>query len=314
MSLGLVIIGRNEAVNLRSLIGLLAEYPFDDIVYVDSDSEDESVPIARSAGWRVVSLKPNGVLSASAGRAIGTKICETDWIMYLDGDMRPNLDTLAHCKEYLQIYDGQCIAGITGDIMNVYSTHKRRILTQKSIHGSDAIWFGGAVILKRQLVLAAGNWNPNVYANEELDLYARLRKLNSRVLYIHEDLAYHHTNYVPLHKTALKLLDVFDCNNSRAGSLGLAVRSAIKGGSFREIVSLNPEPFVVPIFTMLDLSIFYLGSWIVGAALFVILFLWVARRRGIQYFPVCYLLVLHIIIGLLRYRDRKVYYFLLSEE
>jgi glycosyltransferase involved in cell wall biosynthesis len=181
MNLGVVIIGRNEASDLRSLANILPSYPFDRIVYVDSNSNDESVAVARSACWLVVSLQPDGVLSAPAGRAVGTMFCETEWILYLDGDMQPNFDTLSHCIEYLQECSDTSIAGITGDIVDVYNANSRRVRVQRSMHRGRAKWFGGAVILKRQLVLAAGNWNPNVYANEEIELYARLLKQGGKV-------------------------------------------------------------------------------------------------------------------------------------
>ena len=78
MSLGAVVIGWNQAWNLRVLAEILSTYPFDEIVYVDSNSNDSSVAIAQSAGWRTAILSPEGVLSAAAGRHVGTIVCKAD--------------------------------------------------------------------------------------------------------------------------------------------------------------------------------------------------------------------------------------------
>src|ERR1051325_11271424 len=70
VSVSIVIVGRNAADQLcriysknRSSLAFA-----DEILYIDSASEDESVSIAQGFGWRVFQLDPAGVLSAAAGR------------------------------------------------------------------------------------------------------------------------------------------------------------------------------------------------------------------------------------------------------
>ena len=308
ISLGVVIIGRDEAMGLRSLANILPSYPFDRIVYVDSNSSDESVAVARSARWLVVSLQPDGILSAPAGRAIGTLLCETDWIIYLDGDMQPNFGTLSHCIEYLRECSDASVAGITGDIIDVYNANSQRVRVQRSMHRGRAKWFGGAVILKRQLVLAAGNWNPNVYASEEIELYARLRKQGGSVVYFREPLVHHYTTYIPHREIILNFLYLRQRKNPRNGGLGLAIRSALKHGSFTSLISLNPEPFFVFVVTPLLLALGCFGSWAAAAIILLGLLLWIGQRRGLQYFPVCYLLMPQMLVGLVKYREGEVCY------
>src|SRR5882762_5790807 len=104
--LSICVIGRNEEENLPRLIQSLLplrerlNFPVETI-FVDSDSTDRTVPIAKSFFDVVLILERSENLCASAGRNVGTAQATGEWILYLDGDM-----TL--CGEFIPVME-QCL-------------------------------------------------------------------------------------------------------------------------------------------------------------------------------------------------------------
>ncbi len=307
MSIAAVIIARDEAKNLPALAQCLREFPFDEIIYVDSASTDASVEIAQKAGWRIGVLSPEGVLSASAGRHVGTLLSQADWILYLDGDMIPNLKTVSLMIEYAD-HRAPDVVGVTGDFEDRSADGRRRVQVQKARDGGSAAWLPGSGLLNRQAVLDAGNWNPNVYADEEWELYARLRERGGRLIYFHQILFTHQSPALPTGRMVFRLLGLYDWRNPRNGGTGYAIRAAIQARSIFHLVALRPEYFIVPLGTILLLVLALGGFPQVAVFALLILALWVAVRRGLRLVPVCYLVVPQMVIGILRYRERPVHY------
>ena len=73
--ISIVIIGRNEEKTiekcLNAAIGAAEQIGGAEIIFVDSASTDNTVAVVQSYGIRVLSLKPDWVLTPSAGRFIG---------------------------------------------------------------------------------------------------------------------------------------------------------------------------------------------------------------------------------------------------
>ena len=81
--LTVIILTRNEKKNIEDCI---ASVKFaDDIIIVDSGSEDNTRDIAQKCGARVF-LKP--FENFAAQRNFGLSKVETDWVFYLDADER----------------------------------------------------------------------------------------------------------------------------------------------------------------------------------------------------------------------------------
>ncbi len=308
MSLGVVIIGKNQESYLQSLATFLPRSLYKDIVYVDSYSMDASVQIAQFAGWRVAVLMPVATISASAGRHVGTLLCKSEWILYLDGDMVPNQEMVNQLNEKLPRAITEGLVGFTGNIVNIYPNGAQRTQSQKAKSGVEAIWLGGAAILNRQSVLDAGNWNPTVYANEELDLYARLRHRGGRIIYYAQPLVHHHTVKVEYWKIILGQLGLYNTSSPKNGSFGYAIRSTAKDSSFLSLIRLSPEPFALLLSTILGLIVGIIIFWPMGLAIILVIFLWISIRRGPQYILLSFLLIPQAIIGMFKYRDGRVVY------
>ena len=84
MSLSITIIGHKEADHLRELLPLLKWA--DEVVYVDCESEDDSLQIAKEQGCKTFSRPNNRNLNINKTYAMVQ--ASGDWILYLDPDER----------------------------------------------------------------------------------------------------------------------------------------------------------------------------------------------------------------------------------
>src|SRR4051794_21101863 len=104
--LSVVIITKNEAVNIRACIHS-ARTISDDIIVVDAESEDKTVELATGKNVRVISLKWNGYGNA---RNAGAAAAKNEWIFSLDADERIT-DGLVAQLRMLTLSDPRTIYG-----------------------------------------------------------------------------------------------------------------------------------------------------------------------------------------------------------
>ncbi len=174
--LSIVIIGKNEAKNLPNLYASLKGINIaHEILYIDSASSDESVMVSKQYYANVIELENSTYLCASAGRFIGTQKAKYEWILYLDGDMELEGEFIEFLnqKKFLNFTNTAGFVGYYEYIYHDNTSKQNRLLQPKN---EIVKHFGGGVLLKKQAVLKAGNWNSSVVANEEIDLYARMQK------------------------------------------------------------------------------------------------------------------------------------------
>src|SRR5580700_7140365 len=98
LCLSVVVIGRNEGCRLiRCLESVLAMDRPDgsvEVIYVDSDSTDESVERARQLGAKVIQVNPTRPCAA-VGRNAGWRAARAALVLFLDGDTRLAPDFVA---------------------------------------------------------------------------------------------------------------------------------------------------------------------------------------------------------------------------
>jgi glycosyltransferase involved in cell wall biosynthesis len=206
VDLTVCVIGRNEAANLPACASSLAVLGAAGLrvetIFVDSASTDRSVEMAKRHFDVVLELEANNQLNAGAARAVGTAEATGRWMLYLDGDMRLRAEFV---PQLLALLAGTMAAeGLAGQTRNVYpdgSTDLMLLVGNRP--GLPCKAFGGAVLLRRDVVLAAGNWAPNLFSNEESELYSRLLQRSARVLWTETPMVDHVT---PKHAPAHKLL------------------------------------------------------------------------------------------------------------
>ncbi len=124
-TISVVIPSRDDARMLRHCLAALAVQtrPPDEVIVVDNGSQDDTAPVARAAGARVVSEPRPGVLRATAA---GFDAAEGDVIGRLDADSIPSPDWVAHLEERFDA--DPTLTGITGTGRFYGGTWPRRFL------------------------------------------------------------------------------------------------------------------------------------------------------------------------------------------
>lgn len=240
--ISIVIIGKDEARNLpklyASLNGLEVEH---ELIYVDSASSDNSVEISMPICDEVIELAPSEQLCASAGRFEGTKEAKYDWILYLDGDMELESDFVVFLNQREFLHKEKNIAGYIGYYTYVYSDgseDSNRLLQEKEKRVSH---FGGAIFLEKSVVLRAGNWNPSVVANEEIDLYVRIQELGYQVYGLDKKMVRHQAKKISNLHTLLSL--IYPLNRTYYG-YGQVLVSQYLHGTLGCFIKEKPYPFM----------------------------------------------------------------------
>lgn len=91
-----LIITFNEAHNIAACIASLKQV-CDDIVVVDSGSQDDTVAIARELGATVIVQAP--FLGDGPQRSLGLPHCKHSWVINLDADERLEADLVSHLQQ-----------------------------------------------------------------------------------------------------------------------------------------------------------------------------------------------------------------------
>lgn len=291
--LSIVIIGKNEADNLGNLYNSLSDLniPYE-AIYVDSASTDESVTLSKHYAARIIELEDSPYLCAAAGRYAGTHAARYAWILYLDGDM--TLD-----PEFIQFLNGRSfmdtpkdIAGYIGYYTYIYENqtayHNRLLQPRNKVVDH----FGGAVMLQKEIVLQAGNWNPSVVANEEIDLYIRIQTLGYKVFGLDNTMVSHLAKKV---SNADTLLSLFLPRNRRYYGFGQVLVSQYRHHTLSAFITMHPYPFLYLGIVFMSL---FKPSFIVLAPL---LFMYIATKKKWHYNIVYLSEIPRGVLGLFRY-------------
>jgi glycosyltransferase involved in cell wall biosynthesis len=304
--LSVCVIGRNEARNLPRLLESLRPLrqlaPIETL-FIDSASEDDSVSTAKTGFDRVVSLRRSPQLNASAARNLATTLARGTWVLYLDGDMALREEFIPVLREWLARRAAN--QGIVGICWHQYPDgHTREMLIRGNREGSPCQGFGGAVILPRESVLAAGNWNPNLNAYEEIELYGRLRALGCVVCYRRVAFVDHYTARLSrLRLLAGSFVPFGSILGKKYYGAGQAVAASLRGHTLSAFLRVKAAPFVF-IGGLLATAIALLSGTESLAAIVLIATLAVAIRAGGSFGPVIYLSwIPQIALGVFKYRD-----------
>lgn len=302
--LSVCVIGKNEARNLPRLLNSLRplrHIAAIETVFVDSASEDDSVPTARAGFDRVISLRRSPQLNASAARHVATQMARGIWVMYLDGDMALREEFIPVLRDWLA--QGATSQGIVGICWHQYPDGStQEMIVRGNRDGQPCRAFGGAVILPRESVLAAGNWNPNLNAYEEIELYGRLRALGCVVRYRRVAFVDHHTARL---SRARLLIGSFVPYHSVLGKkyygAGQAVAASLRGRTFLAFLRVKAAPFAFAAGLLIAVLSLLSGNPALAAGV-LLAALAVAIRAGGRFGPVIYLSwIPQVALGVFRY-------------
>ena len=196
MSIGVVVIGRNEGERLRRCLESITGVT-DRVVYVDSGSTDDSVNLARSIGSEVVSLDMTIPFTAARARNDGSKLLlklvpDLDYVQFVDGDCELVNGWLETAATFLGSHIN--VAMVCGRLRERYPDH--------SIYNKlcDTEWdtpvgltkaCGGIAMVKVAAFEATGGFRDDLIAGEEPELCVRLRATGFQVWRLDAEMALH---------------------------------------------------------------------------------------------------------------------------
>jgi GT2 family glycosyltransferase len=196
---GVVVIGRNEGTRLIACLRSIraGSPPGAPIVYVDSNSTDNSVREARELGAEVVELDPSIPFTAARARNAGAELLLKQhptlaFLQFVDGDTELHPRWIAHAMEYLQHHPA--VAVVFG--------RRRERYPEASVYNllADMEWdtpigaaeeFGGDSLIRAEAFRKVGGYRAEFIAGEEPDLAARLRLAGYRMVRLNHEMTLH---------------------------------------------------------------------------------------------------------------------------
>ena len=196
-AVGVVVIGRNEGERLKRCLGSLLGTA-ECIVYVDSGSSDDSVPMSRALGVEVVDLDLRTPFTAARARNEGfwrlVKVRpDLRYVFFVDGDCEVVHGWLGEASRFLETQD---------DIAVVWGRRRERY-PQKSVYNllCDIEWdsfpagqtkaCGGDAVMRVGAVRQVNGYRPDLICGEEPELCVRLRAAGWRIWRLDVDMTLH---------------------------------------------------------------------------------------------------------------------------
>ncbi|MFG6582371.1 glycosyltransferase [Sulfitobacter sp. 1A12779] len=193
MSIGAVVIGRNEGARLeRSLQGLVGQVA--QIVYVDSGSTDGSVAMARGLGAEVVELDMQQPFTAARARnagmaALGEGIT---LVQFLDGDCILRDGWLAVAEAHLSAHPQVAVVcGRRREEKPEASVYNRLIDREWDTPVGEARACGGDALMRLDALRAVGGYRAEMIAGEEPELCQRLRHAGWQIWRLDAEMTWH---------------------------------------------------------------------------------------------------------------------------
>ncbi|MCH8150613.1 MAG: glycosyltransferase [Planctomycetes bacterium] len=176
-AVSVVAIGRNEGQRLVACLESIkaSDYPAErlELIYVDTNSTDESCSAAERLGAKVIRIQPE-FPSAAAARNAGLREATHDLVHFLDGDTVLDAFWLRKAVETMRDPTIVCVFGRreemapTATVYNFWTHHDWYVSP-----GSTGAC-GGDALFRREALETVGGYDAGLIAGEERDLCFRL--------------------------------------------------------------------------------------------------------------------------------------------
>ena len=193
---GIVAIGRNEGERFRRCLRSLPTSSVP-VVYVDSGSDDGSVPAALASGASVVELDNTISFTAARARNAGLEKLvaehpEIAYVQFIDGDCELDPGWLATALAALEANpDLAVVCGRRRELFPERSIYNELCDIEWDTPVGDAKACGGDALMRVSAFRAAGGFSANLIAGEEPELCVRLRKLGFRIRRLRSEMTRH---------------------------------------------------------------------------------------------------------------------------
>lgn len=177
MSIGAVVIGRNEGARLIACLDAM-QGAVAHVIYVDSGSTDGSVAAARARGAQVVELDMDKPFTAARARNAGWTVLPDDvaLVQFLDGDCVMQPRWIADAKTFLDNHaDVAVVCGRRREMFPEASVYNRLIDEEWDTPVGQTLACGGDALIRRAALKAVGGYREELIAGEEPEMCVRLR-------------------------------------------------------------------------------------------------------------------------------------------
>jgi glycosyltransferase involved in cell wall biosynthesis len=190
-----VIITRNQASNIARLIqSVLDEQLVDEVLLVDSASEDDTVERAKTFPIRVVEILDADRLTPAAGRKVGLDLTSGTFVLFLDGDMQLLRGWSRQAVD--QFASGVKVAAVTGGVINIFGDDPPELAEPRgpgTVTEVRCRQTGGMAMYRREALDSVGGFHPYLHSDEEPELCLRLQHAGFRLVKIDVPAALHFT-------------------------------------------------------------------------------------------------------------------------
>jgi GT2 family glycosyltransferase len=168
---------------------------------VDDHSTDETVRIAQSFPCTVLETQVNS--GASAARNLGAANALSPLVYFLDADILVEPDTLARTLQAFETRPGLCgmFSSFQKDTVhqNFVSVYKNLLqhYTHQTANPDSSSFCGGFSLIRRDVFLAIGGFDPAWRFMEDVELGYRLNRAGHRI-WLNRDLQVTHSKYLTL--------------------------------------------------------------------------------------------------------------------
>ena len=269
-NVGVVVIGRNEAVRLQSTLQavVMAGVP---LIYVDSQSKDNSVELARSLDVEVLTLSEEKPVNASRARNEGARVLISEFpqlscIQFLDGDTVLNTDWLAAAFMYME--SNSSVGFVCGQLRekdrdeNIYRRLCDMEWRWEATKDAEPCRIGGMGMMRLSAYVSSGGYDESLIAGADPELYARLEKAGWALHVLQDAMGIHDSGMQSFQQWWTRnLKSGFGFANGQAtGAWGRERRSAILWGGIIPL-SLIVMTILISSWTLLLLLVYPLNVY-----------------------------------------------------
>jgi glycosyltransferase involved in cell wall biosynthesis len=329
--IAVIVIGRNEGQRLgrclESVQRAAGRYTAAtggrvDCIYVDSQSSDDSLRIARE--WRIpVAIAPPAYPTCANARMTGLMLTQSEYVMFVDGDMEVAEEWLVAGAQFLERTPQA--AGVCGlrDDMRETPTGVVRIANYfRTVSAVERVSLdvGGAFLLRRSALRAIGGMEADLAPEEDYVMFCRLAALGGALYRIRHPMIVHWDTKLASPWQAVRHLVWYP----RATIPGVILRRAIlhEGWALKYLWHFKRALILHGLWIALCVGV--LGTlnqrperqrplWLVGVGLITLLYvlrIWLEKRdlvRTVGAIPLRTAYLLHLLIGCLTGRPRVAF-------
>jgi GT2 family glycosyltransferase len=196
MSVGIVIIGRNEGDRLRRCLASVISHSAK-VIYVDSGSTDGSVPTARAMGVEAVELATDVPFTAARARNAGFQRLaaldtQAEFVQFVDGDCEIAPDWMEKAADALRAQPGLGVVfGRRRERFPNASVYNRLCDMEWDTPIGQATECGGDAMFRAAAFREVGGYKPDLIAGEEPELCVRLRNAGWKIERLDAEMTLH---------------------------------------------------------------------------------------------------------------------------